>query len=91
MNYRRLKATLLFVATVMITLMIQSSRDATAYASGLASVSAATDVANIPNAFSYQGTLRKANGDLANGTFNITLQIYGVVTGVLFVPLSRRL
>lgn len=65
----------------MITLMIQSSRDATAYARGLASVSAATDVADIPNAFSYQGTLRMANGELANGTFNITLQIYDVVTG----------
>ncbi|MEZ4617693.1 MAG: hypothetical protein R2867_19565 [Caldilineaceae bacterium] len=47
----------------------------------MASVSAETDVANIPNAFSYQGTLRRANGDLANGTFNITLKIYTVVTG----------
>jgi hypothetical protein len=42
---------------------------------------AATDVATIPNAFSYQGTLRKADGNLANGTFNITLNIYNVVTG----------
>jgi hypothetical protein len=81
MNYRRLQATLVLVATVMITLMIPSSRDATAYARGLASVSAATDVADIPNAFSYQGTLRMANGELANGAFNITLQIYDVVTG----------
>lgn len=81
MNDRRLKATLLFVVTVMLTVMIQSGSSATAYASGLASVSAATDVATIPNAFSYQGTLRKANGDLANGAFNITLQIYNVVTG----------
>jgi hypothetical protein len=80
MNYRRLKATFLFVAILTITLLIQSG-GATAYASGLASVSATTVVAAIPNAFSYQGTLRKANGDLANGTFNITLKIYGVVTG----------
>ena len=42
---------------------------------------AAISVANIPNAFSYQGTLRRADGNLANGTFNITLNIYTVVTG----------
>ncbi len=42
---------------------------------------AAISVANIPNAFSYQGTLRRADGNLANGTFNITLNIYAVVTG----------
>lgn len=81
MNDRRLQATLVWVATVMITLLIQSSHDATAYARGLASVAAATDVADIPNAFSYQGTLRMANGELANGAFAITLQIYDVVTG----------
>lgn len=81
MNDRRLKATLVSIAIVLLTVMMQSSHDATAYASGLASISATTDVANIPNAFSYQGTLRRANGDLANGTFNISLQIYTVVTG----------
>lgn len=73
MNYRRLKAVLLFVAVVTFTMMIQRGSALPAYA--------ATDVANIPNAFSYQGTLRKADGNLANGTFNITLKIYGVVTG----------
>lgn len=81
MNDRRLKATLVSIAIVLLTGMMQRSHDATAYASGLVSVSAETTVANIPNAFSYQGTLRRANGDLANGTFNITLQIYPVVTG----------
>lgn len=81
MNDRRLKVTLLFVLTLMLTAMMQSSHDATAYASGLASVSAETAVANIPNAFSYQGTLRRANGDLANGAFTIILNIYDVVTG----------
>lgn len=81
MNHRRLKAPLFVVAILMVTVMIQSGRGAIAYASGLTSVSAAVDVATIPNAFSYQGTLRKANGDLANGTFNITLNIYSVVTG----------
>lgn len=81
MNHRHLQATLVLVATVMITRLIPSSLDATAYARSLAGVSAATDVADIPNAFSYQGTLRMANGELANGAFNITLQIYDVVTG----------
>ena len=81
MNFRRLKAALLSVAILTIALMIQSGGTPLAYASDMASVSAAIDVANIPNAFSYQGTLRRANGDLANGSFNITLKIYGVVTG----------
>jgi len=73
MKDRRLKATLAFVVTVLLTVLIQRGSSATAYA--------ATDVATIPNAFSYQGTLRMANGDLANGTFNIALNIYNVVTG----------
>jgi hypothetical protein len=73
MNYRRLKAILLFVAAVTFTVTLQRGSVLPAYA--------AVDVANIPNAFSYQGTLRRANGDLANGTFAITLKIYGVVTG----------
>jgi len=39
------------------------------------------DMANIPRAFSYQGTLRLADGSLANGSYNITLRIYTAVTG----------
>ena len=73
MNDRRLKATLVLVVTMLLTVLIQRGGSATAYAT--------TDVATIPNAFSYQGTLRMANGDLANGTFNITLNLYNVVTG----------
>jgi hypothetical protein len=42
---------------------------------------AAIDIANIPNAFSYQGTLRRADGNLANGAFNIKLNFYAGVTG----------
>jgi len=34
----------------------------------------------IPTAFSYQGTLRLADGSLATGSYNITLNIYNVVT-----------
>ena len=35
----------------------------------------------IPRTFSYQGTLRDANGQLINGTVNLTLRLYAVVTG----------
>ena len=35
----------------------------------------------IPTAFSYQGTLRDASGNLVNGTVNLSLRLYGVVTG----------
>ena len=35
----------------------------------------------IPTAFSYQGTLRPANGTLPTGPFTITLNIYNTVTG----------
>ena len=37
--------------------------------------------AAIPNAFSYQGTLRMADGTLANGAFTITLRLYTNVVG----------
>lgn len=81
MDHRRLKVNLLFVAIFTITVMTQSGSTAPAYAHDVASVSAVTDVADIPNAFSYQGTLHNANGELANGTFSLTLKIYNVVTG----------
>ena len=57
-----------------------SGSGATAWASGLAKVAAAPAVAAIPTAFSYQGTLRLADGSLATGSYNITLNIYNVVT-----------
>jgi len=37
--------------------------------------------AAIPTSFSYQGTLRDAGGNLVNGTVNLSLRLYGVVTG----------
>lgn len=39
------------------------------------------NLAAIPTAFSYQGTLRLADGSLATGNFNITIKIYNSVTG----------
>ncbi|MFQ5593144.1 MAG: hypothetical protein ACE5HA_03245 [Anaerolineae bacterium] len=38
-------------------------------------------LADIPITFNYQGTLRLADGSLANGTYDITLKIYDQVTG----------
>lgn len=81
MNYRPLKVTLLIVMSLVAAWLIQSGGGATAWASGLPSVVAAPDVATIPTAFSYQGTLRLADGNLATGSYTITLKIYNVVTG----------
>lgn len=41
----------------------------------------APDIATIPTAFSYQGTLRLADGSLPTGSYNITLKLYSTVTG----------
>lgn len=57
-----------------------TSHGRVASASGTAKFLAAPDVANIPRAFSYQGTLRLADGNLANGSYNLTLRIYDAVT-----------
>lgn len=81
MQYHRLKATLLLVVILVANWVIQGGSGATAWASGLANVTAATTIATIPTAFSYQGTLRLADGSLATGSYNITLKIYNVVTG----------
>lgn len=58
---------------------------ATAWAKGAESAVAAplaeANVTTIPTAFSYQGTLRLADGSLATGAFNVTLNIYDSVTG----------
>lgn len=80
MKYQPLKVILLFVVALVTNLVIPSS-SATTRASSLTDVAAATDIAAIPTAFSYQGTLRLADGTLATGSFTITLKIYNVVTG----------
>ncbi|MCB0097309.1 MAG: hypothetical protein KDE46_16375 [Caldilineaceae bacterium] len=41
----------------------------------------AAAVTAIPTAFSYQGTLRDASGNLIDGTVNLSLRLYGAVTG----------
>ena len=81
MKYRCLKVSLLFVVLLVIYWLFQSGSSAPIRASDLTHVAAAADIAAIPTAFSYQGTLRLADGNLATGSYNITLKIYTVVTG----------
>lgn len=70
---------LLLVVNFVTLLWLQGHPFATAWADGLtAPVSQA--VGNIPTSFSYQGTLRNANGDLENRQVKITLRLYNVVT-----------
>ncbi len=72
--------TLLLSATWLTMLWLQSSIS-TALASGFPKPLAAPDIATIPTVFSYQGTLRLADGSLATGSYNITLKIYTTVIG----------
>lgn len=81
MNRHRLQVTLLLLSMLLANWIVPGSSATTARASGLSTVAAAADIAAIPTAFSYQGTLRLADGTLATGSYNITLKIYNVVTG----------
>src|SRR4029450_5506083 len=83
MNARRLKLSAVFVAmllcnTLITAGMLSGNVSGVAGGSPLNQSLAAT---TIPTAFSYQGTLRDANGNLVNGTVNLSLRLYGVVTG----------
>lgn len=72
----------LLVANIFILLWIQGQPFATVWANGLASsANAPVAAAPIPRSFSYQGTLRDANGDLISGTVDLTLKLYSAVTG----------
>jgi hypothetical protein len=83
MNARRLKLSAVFVAMLLCNTLITAgllsgNAPGVAGASPLHQILAAT---TIPTAFSYQGTLRDASGNLVNGTVNLSLRLYGVVTG----------
>ena len=85
MNARRLKVSIFFVATLLCNTLftawvLSGNALGVAGASSL-SPSAIGPAATIPTAFSYQGTLRDASGNLVNGTVNLSLRLYGVVTG----------
>lgn len=81
---RRFKLIAGFVAMVFLnvtfsTWLMSGNAFGVAGASPLSQSLAA--VTSIPTAFSYQGTLRDASGNLVNGTVNLSLRLYGAVTG----------
>ena len=78
MKQYRSKLTVLLAILMAAALVVQGGTGATAFAAAPAALPA---VASIPTAFSYQGTLRLANGTLPTGPYNITLNIYNAVTG----------
>ena len=86
MKQRRIESFLmlavLLIVNFFILLWLQGGPFATAWATELsAAVSAPHAAVTIPHTFSYQGTLRDANGDLISGTVNLTLKLYAAVTG----------
>lgn len=84
MNARRLKLSAVFVAMLLCNTMITAgllSGNAPGVAGAASPLNQNLAVTTIPTAFSYQGTLRDANGNLVNGTVNLSLRLYGAVTG----------
>ena len=86
MNARRLKLSAFCVAmllcnTLFTAWLLSGNAAGVAGASPLNQNAAAAAATTIPTAFSYQGTLRDASGNLVNGTVNLSLRLYGVVTG----------
>lgn len=86
MKHRRIEFFLMLVALLIVNffalLWLQGRPFAAVWANGLAApATAPLAVATIPRIFSYQGTLRDANGNLINGTVNLTLKLYKDVTG----------
>lgn len=82
MNFRRfyllLLAALVLAANWSALFWLPPGALATAWANPLAQTAAGPQ---IPKTFSYQGTLRLADGSPATGAFNMTIRLYDVVTG----------
>lgn len=77
-----LMVTALLIVNFFMLLWLQGRPFATVWANGLAAPAARPEAAvAIPTAFSYQGTLRLADGSLPTGSYNITLKLYSTVTG----------
>lgn len=84
MKFRRVQLFFFFVAVLVANwaMLWLFQRDVgTVFAREMDAVVAAMDSSTIPNAFSYQGSLRLADGNLATGSYNVTLKIYNAVTG----------
>lgn len=81
MKIRRIEFLVMFVAVLALNLLfsvwwLSGGAFTPAWASRLAQTGGVAGVNAIPNTFSYQGTLRNANGSVANGNFKIRLRIY---------------
>jgi len=88
MKFQKIKLFLsaaLFLGAALFTSALLEHSTPVVQAKSVAMVAVAPlpspDIANIPTAFSYQGTLRLADGSLATGNFTITIKIYNSVTG----------
>jgi len=86
MKQRRIESFLMLAVLLIVNffmlLWLQGSPFATAWATELGAAASAPQAAlTIPHTFSYQGTLRDANGDLMNGTVTLTIKLYATVTG----------
>jgi hypothetical protein len=90
MNIRRIELLIMFVAVLALNWLgtmwwLSGHSFSTAKASeqtqtGVQETDAGL-AATIPRTFGYQGTLRLADGSLANGNFNITIKLYSVAGG----------
>lgn len=90
MNIRRIELLIMFVAVLALNWLgtmwwLSGHSFSTAKASeqtqtGVQEADASL-AATIPRTFGYQGTLRLADGSLANGNFNITIKLYSVAGG----------
>jgi hypothetical protein len=86
MRIRRLEFVVMFAVVLVLNALftiwwLSGSAVGTAWANRLAQTGGAAGVNAIANTFSYQGTLRNANGTLANGNFTIRLRLYNQPTG----------
>jgi hypothetical protein len=86
MKLRRLELIALFAVVLVLNVLftawwLSGDAFATAWASRLTQNVDAAAVSAIARTFSYQGTLRLADGNLANGDFKIRLRLYNQPTG----------
>ncbi|MEZ4709554.1 MAG: hypothetical protein R3A44_20255 [Caldilineaceae bacterium] len=86
MYIRRFQMVAIFVVMLILnifvsTWLLSGNAFGVAWASRLNQDVGAAAVTAIPTAFSYQGTLRDAGGNLVDGTVNLSLRLYGAVTG----------
>jgi hypothetical protein len=90
MNIRRMELLIMFMAVLTLNWLgtmwwLSGHSVSTAQASEQAQAGVqeadAVQAATIPRTFGYQGTLRLADGSLANGNFNVTIKLYSVPGG----------